>query len=88
MLRRVVASDSDTARIRGCFVTATGSAGQSKQAFAEGVMPLVLDMQNEVQWSEARRARDRWQRRVAAATYVAVTAATFATLPLVLGWHR
>jgi hypothetical protein len=88
MLRRVVAADSDAARIRGCFVAATGSAGQSKQAFAEGVMPLVLDMQNEVQWSEARRVRDRWQRRAAAATYVAVTAATSATVALVLGWHR
>ena len=72
MLRRVVVGTAGKVRLRGCHLAATGPAGTSRQAFAEGLLPLILDIQNEVQWSPQRRRRDR-QQRLAAATIYAVT---------------
>ncbi|HBJ33800.1 MAG TPA: hypothetical protein DDZ51_03345 [Planctomycetaceae bacterium] len=80
MLRRSVASMGNRLRIRGCFLAATGMAGHaSKQAFCEGIVPLILDMQNEVQWSQQRRDRDRWQRSMAVAIYLTIGAAVALT---------
>lgn len=72
MLRRVVVGTAGMVRLRGCHLAATGPAGTSRQAYAEGLLPLILDIQNEVQWSPQRRRRDR-QQRLAAATIYAVT---------------
>ncbi|MEZ6087921.1 MAG: type VI secretion protein IcmF/TssM N-terminal domain-containing protein [Pirellulaceae bacterium] len=72
LLRRAITATDGDVRVRGCFVAATGSAGATKQAFAEGIMPQILDIQNEVQWSAARRLRDRRQRLAAVAIYVCV----------------
>ncbi|QEG40596.1 type VI secretion protein IcmF/TssM N-terminal domain-containing protein [Roseimaritima ulvae] len=87
MLRRAISTTAGQIRLRGCFVAATGIAGTDKQAFAEGLMPLILDLQNEVQWSEQRRSSDRWQRRAAMLTYAIVLAATCLTTALLLGWR-
>lgn len=81
LLRRSVAGMGNRLRIRGCFLAATGMAGHaSKQAFCEGVVPLILDMQNEVQWSRKRRDRDRWQRAMAAGIYGVIAAAVVLTV--------
>ena len=81
LLRRSVAGMGHRLRIRGCFLAATGMAGHaSKQAFCEGVVPLILDMQNEVQWSRKRRDRDRWQRTMAAGIYGVIAAAVVLTV--------
>lgn len=80
MLRRAVATAEGRVRLRGCFIAATGVSAASGQAFAEGCIPFVLDLQNEVQWSRDRRRRDRWQRRAAIAIYFAVAAATVLTV--------
>ncbi len=85
MLRRAVVAAIGRVRLRGCFITATGAAGHSRQAFAEGIVPLILDIQNEVQWSPERRRRDRWQHRAAMATYVAVAGAALLTVTWILG---
>lgn len=82
MLRRAIATVGQQVHIRGCFLAATGTAGPTKQAFAAGVMPLVLDMQNEVQWLRPRRSRDRCQRLIAAGVYVSIAVLTVATV----GW--
>ncbi len=80
MLRRAVAAAEGRVRLRGCFIAATGASAASGQAFAEGCIPFILDLQNEVQWSPERRRRDRWQRRAAIAIYFAVAAATVVTV--------
>ena len=80
MLRRAVAAAEGRVRLRGCFIAATGVSAASGQAFAEGCIPFILDLQNEVQWSPERRRRDRWQRRAAIAIYFAVAAATVVTI--------
>lgn len=85
MLRRGIATISGRVRIRGCFLAATGSSGQSKQAFAEGVIPLILDLQNEVQWAPSRRSRDAWQRYATVTTYIGVVVCTAITIILLLG---
>ncbi|WP_417734520.1 type VI secretion protein IcmF/TssM N-terminal domain-containing protein [Rosistilla oblonga] len=87
LLRRSIAATAGNVRLRGCFVAATGAAGATKHAFAEGVMPQILDIQNEVQWLPQRRQRDRWQRRAAAAIYASVAITTCAVLTYLLGWH-
>jgi len=86
MLRRSVAGLGNQIRIRGCFLAATGIAGHaSKQAFCEGVVPIILDMQNEIQWTRERLDRDRWERMVAVGTYVVVLAFAIATAALLVG---
>lgn len=83
MLRRSIAGLGNQIRIRGCFLAATGMAGlASKQAFCEGVVPIILDMQNEVQWSNDRRAKDRWQQAVAVLTYGVVVAIAVTTVAM------
>lgn len=87
LLRRSIAAASSNVRLRGCYVAATGNAGATKHAFAEGVIPQILDIQNEVQWSPMRRQRDRWQRYAALAIYASVAIATSGLLAYLLGWH-
>ncbi|QDV67714.1 hypothetical protein Poly24_14180 [Rosistilla carotiformis] len=87
LLRRSIAATAGNVRLRGCFVAATGAAGATKHAFAEGVIPQILDIQNEVQWLPQRRQRDVWQRRTAAAIYASVAITTCAVLAYLLGWH-
>jgi hypothetical protein len=85
LLRRSVAGLGGKLRIRGCFIAATGLAGHtSKQAFCEGVVPLIIDMQNEVQWSRMRREQDRWQRTLAIGTYLLVAIATAFVVMLII----
>lgn len=84
LLRRSVAGMGDRLRIRGCYLAATGMAGHaSKQAFCEGVVPLILDMQNEVQWSRKRRERDRWQRAMATGIYGLIATAVVLTAMMI-----
>lgn len=80
MLRRAVVGTAGKVRLRGCHLAATGPAGTNRQAFAEGLLPLILDIQNEVQWSPQRRRRDRQQRLAAAAIYAATITLTALTL--------
>lgn len=80
MLRRAVVGTAGKVRLRGCHLAATGPAGTSRQAFAEGLLPLILDIQNEVQWSPQRRRRDRQQRLAAAAIYAVTVTLTAWTL--------
>ncbi|QDS87371.1 hypothetical protein EC9_15490 [Rosistilla ulvae] len=87
LLRRSIAATAGNVRLRGCFVAATGAAGATKHAFAEGVIPQILDIQNEVQWLPQRRQRDRWQRRSAAAIYASVAITTCVVMAYLLGWH-
>lgn len=84
LLRRAITATAGKVRIRGCFVAATGAAGPTKQAFAEGIMPQISDIQNEVQWMKQRRSRDRWQRRAAIAIYITVAITTCATIAYIV----
>jgi hypothetical protein len=86
LLRRAVAATNQQMRIRGCFVAATGIAGHmNKQAFCEGVVPMILDMQNEVQWTRERRVRDRSHFLCAVAIYTTVVVASVITFASILG---
>jgi hypothetical protein len=87
MLRRAIVASAERIRFRGCYLAATGGGGLKQQSFCEGLLPVILQLQNEVQWSAARRIRDRWQRRAAWATGAAVTVASLSTLTLLLNWH-
>jgi len=87
MLRRAIASNAGRVRIRGCFVAATGAAGESKRGFAEGIVPLILDMQNEVQWTSERHNRDAWQQRAAAAIYATILATAGLTVLLIFNMN-
>ncbi len=87
MLRRAIVAAAGRVRFRGCYLAATGGGGLKQQGFCEGLLPVVLQLQNEVQWSAVRRLRDRWQRRAAWATYAAVSVASLTTLTLLLNWH-
>ncbi|MEM9587712.1 MAG: type VI secretion protein IcmF/TssM N-terminal domain-containing protein [Planctomycetota bacterium] len=87
MLRRAITSTGNLVRLRGCFLAATGARGLGKQAFCAGVIPLILDIQNEVQWSPDRRGRDRGQRRCAWLVYAAVAITAVGTLAVLFGWH-
>lgn len=84
MMRRIVASQQGNLRLRGCFFAATGDDAMHGQAFAAGIVPMILGCQNEVRWLEGRRRRDYWQWVSVLAGYACIAAATLGMLSVFL----
>lgn len=70
-------------RLRGCYLAACGKDAMTQQAFTAGIMSQVLEMQNDVQWTEKALQRDRDFHRWIVTGYVGL-ASVLAVLVLTL----
>ncbi len=63
LLQRGILPSLESAPLGGLFFSANSADDDQQQAFLAGVMPQLLEMQNEVSWSSAALASDARARR-------------------------
>lgn len=76
MMRRAITAHQRNLRLRGCYFAATGDDAVYGQAFAAGIIPMILGSQNEVRWLAERRRRDYLQWLIVFSGYASIAAAT------------
>ncbi|QDV23708.1 type VI secretion protein IcmF/TssM N-terminal domain-containing protein [Aureliella helgolandensis] len=70
--------------LRGCYLAATGRDTVSEQGFAAGIVSQLMDMQNDVQWTDEALLHDRDCRRWSILGYVSVSMVACIAILLIL----